>query len=118
MIEISSCRAAIIVTSLLLLVSACSSDKKEKEQEEELTWKCWANTSNGICECIGLGPLEDHERAGSSIEEVDDCNGREVCFTYFDEAFENEVCACGDSTFVPVGDDVSDLDMVDSCPPQ
>lgn len=110
-------RAGVIFASLVFLGPACSSEKDDDEDEVELTWKCWADTSNGSCECIGSGPLEDSDRGGTNIEEVDDCSGRDVCFSYFDEFAENEACACGDSTFMP-GGDVSDLDTAESCPPE
>lgn len=103
---------------LVAVTVSCSSNKENDDDEPKLDWKCWANTANGTCECRGYGPNETGERAGTDIEDAEDCNGRAVCYSYFNDRIENAECACGDASFVPMDEDFSDVSMAESCPPE
>lgn len=102
----------------LVLVTACGGGKDEDDDEPSLRWQCYEDTSLGDCECYGIEPGSSFEYEGSSIVEVDECAGYPVCFSYFDEFFEEKRCDCGDESFMPfdVDGSVSDLEMVESCP--
>lgn len=106
------------VPFLLLVVTACGGGKEE-EGEEPSPWQCYEDTSIGDCECHFVEAGGELGIEGSSIVEVDECSGYPVCYSYFDEFFEEERCDCGEEGFVPmeVEGDLSALTTVESCPP-
>jgi hypothetical protein len=105
------------VPFLLVLVTACGGGQEEDE-ESSSPWQCYENTDTGDCECHFVEPGAVLGIDGSSIVEVDECSGYPVCFSYYDEFFEEERCDCGEEGFVPleVEGDLSALTMVESCP--
>jgi hypothetical protein len=103
----------------LLALTSCASGGDEKDDSgPDLTWKCWADTDNGTCDCRGYERNETGDRAGTNIEPVDDCSGRETCFTYYNDEFENHECECGDASFYPTREEISDVEPSTTCPPE
>lgn len=104
------------VPVFFLLVTACGGGKEE--DDEPSPWQCYEDTSIGDCECHFVEPGAVLDIEGSSIVEVEECSGYPVCYSYFDEFFEEERCDCGEEDYVPmeVEGDLSALTMVESCP--
>lgn len=97
---------------LLLFATACGGGD-DKSKDSAKSWRCYEDAS-GTCECLG----SDWVVAGDSISEVDECTGYEVCWFYYAESFEETFCECGGADYMPSEpeEDVSDLEMVESCP--
>lgn len=97
--------------SFLLFATACGGGDKDNDTSK--SWRCYEYAS-GTCECLGA----DWDVSGDSITEVDECTGYDVCLFYYDESFNETFCECGGSDHMPVAadEDVSDLQMVGSCP--
>jgi len=114
------------IASLALVVGCASADEKDREPSRYpgvTHWACFANKATGVCDCYGLGRNDDIAVGGSDIEEVDDCSGYAECKTFYDEEYEEWLCACGPVGFTPgvhagVSDNLSEEEVVPECPPE
>jgi hypothetical protein len=94
-----------------LLATACGGGDKEDDPAKR--WRCYEDAS-GTCECLG----SEWQVDGDSITEVNECTGYEMCLFYYDDFFEETFCECGGADYMPRAqdEDISDLQMVESCP--
>lgn len=96
-----------------LFATACGGGDKDDDDDSGKSWRCYEDTS-GTCECLGSEWQVDSD----SVTEVDECTGYEMCLYYYDEFFEETFCECGGADYTPSAqdEDISDLQVVESCP--
>jgi hypothetical protein len=101
---------------LILALSACS-DEGDKD-DGDLTWECYADSSDDTCLCYGLGPFDDLDVGGSSITPVDVCPSSPVCVTFQDD-FDDPHCGCGPAGYTPSQlDSPHSIESIAACPPK
>lgn len=86
----------------------------ENEESRSASWRCYVNTidssNSRYCTCYALEAGHALEIAGETV--VDDCSGRDACWTYYADDVGTPACGCG-----PGGGEPPMSEPASECPP-
>jgi hypothetical protein len=90
---------------------ACG-DSNDRNADEIESWKCYVDTNDApdYCTCYGLEAGHTLEIVGETV--VDDCLGRQACWTFYADDVGAPACGCG-----PLNGEPPMSEPASECPP-